>query len=80
MKDTQQVDGLASHLTQELEPEAVVIAKEYLDAMRSGQLLPYNPEYVLMRLMVDLHGYVPPEPPSVFGGVDPFEMDLLTKV
>ena len=21
-----------------------------------------------------------PEPPSVFGGVDPFEMDLLTKV
>jgi hypothetical protein len=52
-------------LQRELEPDAVVIAKEYLDAMRSGKILPYNPEYVLMRLMVDLHGYVPPEPIAV---------------
>lgn len=64
-KDTQTEAGLASHLTQELEPEAVVIAKEYLNAMRGGKLMPYNPDYVLMRLMVDLHGYVPPEPIAV---------------
>lgn len=51
----------ARRLEQRVEPEAVTIAKEYFEAMKNGQLLPYNPDYVLMRLMVDLHGYVPPE-------------------
>ncbi len=60
------------HLERELEPEAIVIAKEYLNAIKKGNFLPYNPEYVIMRLMVDLHGYVPPEPIAILMKPWPF--------